>query len=142
MPPQQQGLSPADLQAIARMFAGARHDVELAVFRRSALTQAGQEFLTALAQVQTVAPRLRVSMREYRDSETLVERAPSLALLAADGTDLRVRFAGWPTGYEFSTLVATLADAMRGGTSLQPATLQALAELKQDVQIKVFTTPT
>ena len=124
------------------MFAGARHDVELAVFRRPALTQAGNEFLAALAQVQTVAPRLRISMREYRDNETVVERAPALALFAADGTDLRVRFAGWPTGYEFSTLVGTLAEAMRGGTALQASTLEALGGLKQDVQIKVFTTPT
>jgi alkyl hydroperoxide reductase subunit AhpF len=139
---EQRGLSPSDLQSVRQMFAGARHDVELAVFHRPSIPQAGEEVLSALAQVQTVAPRLRVGMREYRDGETLVERAPAMALFAADGTDLRVRFAGWPTGYEFSTLLATLADAMRGDTALQAATVEALDGLQQDVQIKVFSTPT
>ncbi len=140
--PAQRGLSQSDLQTIGRMFAGAQEDVELAVFRRPSLTQAGSEILSALAQIQTVAPRLRISQRDYGDGETAVERAPAMALFAADGTDLRVRFAGWPTGYEFSTLVATLADAMRGDSALQPATLEALDALQQDVHIKVFTTPT
>jgi alkyl hydroperoxide reductase subunit AhpF len=140
--PAQRGLSQSDLQTIGRMFAEAREDVELVVFRRSSLTEAGTEILSALAQVQAVAPRLRITEREYGEGETVVERAPALALFAGDGTDLRLRFAGWPTGYEFSTLVTTLADAMRGTPALQPATLEALDALKQDVQIKVFTTPT
>jgi alkyl hydroperoxide reductase subunit AhpF len=140
--PAQRGLSQSDLQTIGRMFAEAEQEVELAVFHRSSLTQAGSEIVSALEQIQTVAPRLRISQREYREGETAVERAPALALFAADGTDLRVRFAGWPTGYEFSTLVATLADAMHGSPGLQPATLEALDGLAQDVQIKVFTTPT
>jgi murein DD-endopeptidase MepM/ murein hydrolase activator NlpD len=137
------GLSEQDLERVRQMFASARRDVEVAVFRKPVLTQAGQDFLALIRQAEEAAAgRLRVREREYREGETLVERAPAVALFGPQGEDLRIRFYGWPLGYEFGTLLATAADAAGGGGALAPETLTALGNLRQTVQIKVFTTPT
>ena len=124
------------------MFADAAQDVDVHVFSGTARTQAAEQFLSVLAQVQTVVPQLQVTMCPYSDRETVVERAPALALFGADGSDRRVRFYGWPTGYEFSAFLGAAADAARTDSVLHADTLTALAGLKHDVQIKVFSTPT
>jgi alkyl hydroperoxide reductase subunit AhpF len=73
-------------------------------------------------------------------SEHGIDRVPAFLLKgAARG---RVRFFGMPSGYEFSTLIADLVDVSRGTTSLSAETLEQLASLNQDVNIKVFVTPT
>ena len=137
------GLSERDRAAIRQMFAGATRDVEVAVYRRGAMTEAGTGFLRALADVQTLTSRLQVSMHEYADREQTVERAPGIALRDREGNDLRVRFYGWPSGYEFTSFLTTVADAAAGPDGqLQPDTLAALEGLRSDVQIKVFSTPT
>lgn len=137
-----QGLPEQDARIIGELFAGASRPVELAVFRPAAQRQAGEDFLARLRQVQALVPLLRVSVRDYAPTETLVERAPAVALLGSDGTDLRVRFYGWPSGFELGSVVTAAADAARGGSALQPQTLEALAGLRADVQVKVFSTPT
>jgi hypothetical protein len=139
-----QDLPEQDARIVAQLFAGARRAVKLTVFRRGARIRAEEEFLARLAQIQGRVPGIDVEVREYADGESAVERAPAVALSAADGTDLRVRFYGWPSGYELGTLITAAADAARAdeGAHLQAATVQSLAGLRADVHVKVFTTPT
>jgi len=67
---------------------------------------------------------------------------PTIAV-GPDGEDAGVRFQGLPDGYEFTSFVETLASAGSAvGHGLQPETLDALAELPGDVEIKTFVTPT
>ena len=54
----------------------------------------------------------------------------------------RVRFFGIPSGYEFSALIADLVDVSTGTTDLSEETREYLGALTEDVNIKVFTTPT
>jgi alkyl hydroperoxide reductase subunit AhpF len=54
----------------------------------------------------------------------------------------KVRFFGIPSGYEFSALIADLVDVSRGTTDLSEETREYLAALTEDVNLKVFTTPT
>ncbi|HWO02053.1 MAG TPA: thioredoxin family protein [Blastocatellia bacterium] len=69
-----------------------------------------------------------------------IDRVPAFVLNgAARG---KVRFFGIPSGYEFSALIADLVDVSRGATGLSDETREYLATLTEDVNIKVFTTPT
>jgi alkyl hydroperoxide reductase subunit AhpF len=70
-----------------------------------------------------------------------IERVPALELKgpAAGG---RVRFFGLPSGYEFSTLIADIADLSTGATQLSEAARQELAGLESPVHLQVFVTPT
>lgn len=71
-----------------------------------------------------------------------VTGVPTIAV-GPEGEDAGVRFQGLPDGYEFTSFVETLASAgnpdVRG---LAPETLEALAGLTTDVEIKTFVTPT
>jgi len=49
---------------------------------------------------------------------------------------------GIPSGYEFSSLVESIMMVSRRESGLKDATKKALAELKQDLHIQVFVTPT
>jgi glutaredoxin-like protein len=72
--------------------------------------------------------------------------APAIRLLARreDGTlqDYGVLFYGTPSGYEFTSLIASLLMVSNGDSGLSPTTRQRLAELTDDVDLQVFVTPT
>jgi alkyl hydroperoxide reductase subunit AhpF len=71
-----------------------------------------------------------------------VTRVPTIAV-GPLGSDAGVRFQGLPDGYEFTSFVETIATAgSANGHGLQPETLEALAALPADVEIKTFVTPT
>lgn len=54
----------------------------------------------------------------------------------------RVRFLGIPSGLEFGTLLRSVIDVSRGGTTLAEVTKESLHGLSKDVHIRVFVTPT
>ena len=56
--------------------------------------------------------------------------------------DYGIRFLGIPAGYEFSNLIDAIIAVSRGEASLSEATKASLATLPNDVEIKVFSTPT
>jgi len=71
-----------------------------------------------------------------------VSDVPTIAVGPGDA-DPGVRFQGLPDGYEFTSFVETLASAgSESGHGLAPETLEALAALPADVDIKTFVTPT
>jgi alkyl hydroperoxide reductase subunit AhpF len=69
-----------------------------------------------------------------------VKRIPAIVLSGqAKGT---VRFLGIPSGYEFAALIEDLVDVASGETDLSPKVAEELLDLKKDVHIQVFSTPT
>lgn len=136
-------LADRDRQAITALFADAVRPVEVAVVLPGVPNPADRQgFRAAIQEVTEMIPLVTVRELGSAEAAGLVERVPGVALLRPDGTDLRVRFAGLPTGYEFSSFLSAVADAAAPETRLQPATAEALAELAADVHIKVFSTPT
>jgi alkyl hydroperoxide reductase subunit AhpF len=69
-----------------------------------------------------------------------VEQVPALVVEGA--RDYGIRFLGIPGGYEFSNLIDSIIAASSGEAALSDATKASLAELTDDVHIKVFSTPT
>src|SRR5262252_1082050 len=68
-----------------------------------------------------------------------IDRVPAFVVEgAAKG---RVRFFGIPSGYEFTAFINDLIDVSRGETDLSDETLDFLESLHEDINIKVFTTP-
>lgn len=129
-------------------------DVEIVFFteRPSPIIIPGrQECLTCedtrqiLEEVAGLSDKIKLTTHDLYEegalaSEHGIDRVPAFLLKgAARG---RVRFFGMPSGYEFSTLIADLVDVSRGATGLSKETLEYLGSLNQDVNIKVFVTPT
>ena len=69
-----------------------------------------------------------------------IDRVPAFVLKGAARGG--VRFFGIPAGYEFSGFIADLVDTAAGTTDLSEETRSFLASLTEQVNIKVFTTPT
>src|SRR5437764_769808 len=83
-----------------------------------------------------------VSTRREEATQWGVTEVPTIAVGPGDD-DAGVRFQGLPDGYEFTSFVETLASAgTENGHGLAPETLEALAALPADVEIKTFVTPT
>jgi len=136
-------LGDRDRAAVAQLFEGAVRPVHVRVVLPGGPgTGPTTGFRTALAEVAEMVPLIQVDECGPEAAGSIVERTPAIALFDAEGNDLRVRFYGLPAGYEFSSLLGALADAAAPQSALQPATLEALQSLEQDVQIKVFSTPT
>jgi glutaredoxin-like protein len=69
-----------------------------------------------------------------------VERVPGIVLRGQAGNF--VTFYGIPGGTEFPMFIESIVDLSRGEVLLSEESVKALAELEQDVSIKVFVTPT
>jgi alkyl hydroperoxide reductase subunit AhpF len=78
--------------------------------------------------------------RQYR-----VDKAPGLMIAGRHGDqilDYGIRFAGIPSGHEFSAFIHDIVFVSGGDSGLSPATREYLKGLNQPVLLQVFTTPT
>lgn len=74
-----------------------------------------------------------------------VDKAPGLVLTVFNEgqiTDYGVRFAGIPSGHEFSTLIHDLVLVSGRDSGLSPETRKVLKKLDKPVHLQVFVTPT
>jgi len=143
-----------DQQAIREhLSTGMTGDVEIIMFteRPSLIIVPGRESCETcedtrklLEEVSALSDKVSLTVHELasaRDqAESLgINRVPAFVLKgAAKGN---VRFFGIPSGYEFSALIGDLVDTSTGETELSDETRMFLDSLTEDVNIKVFTTP-
>ncbi len=90
---------------------------------------------------------INVETHDINESELVdkydVEMVPAILMLDKDGNDMRIRFYGIPSGYEFSTLIEDVIAVSKGGeVELSQKTLDALNELERPLKLQVFVTPT
>jgi glutaredoxin-like protein len=69
-----------------------------------------------------------------------VERVPGIVMRGMGGSF--VKFYGIPGGTEFPMFIESIVDLSRGEVLLSEESVKALAELTQDVSVRVFVTPT
>jgi glutaredoxin-like protein len=72
-------------------------------------------------------------------AELQLDKVPAIIVMADE--DVGIRFFGIPSGYEFTSLLEAIVDVSRGSTDLSEDTRQALKNLKNEVNIQVFVTP-
>jgi glutaredoxin-like protein len=97
-----------------------------------------------LKEVTALSDKLSLTVHDIKEAKEeadsyKIDRVPAFILKGASRG--QVRYFGIPAGYEFSTLIADLIDVSKGVTNLSEETLEFLASLTEDVNIKVFTTP-
>lgn len=138
-----------------RLEAELRNPVNVAVFsepasglyvpgRRDCATCAETEQL--MREVAELSDQIKLEIHNVREAADLasewgISGVPTVAIYS--GTDSGVRFLGLPSGYEFLSFLETLISAGSGdGFGLQPESLDKLKSVDEDVEIKVFSTPT
>lgn len=94
-----------------------------------------------------------IDLKEYdmnEDSELAekfqVDKTPGLVIASADEKgeimDYGIRFAGIPSGHEFTTLIQDLLIVSARNPELTPETMEFLDQLDQTIHLQVFVTPT
>jgi glutaredoxin-like protein len=69
--------------------------------------------------------------------------APAILMFDSKNKDMRIRYYGIPSGYEFSSLIEdVVATSKNGEVDLSESTLKKLQEIKEPVKLQVFVTPT
>src|SRR5262249_42609661 len=143
-------LSSENQSEIKKIFADLSGEVRLLFFtqRDSPLIIPGQDCPTCkdtrtlLEEVVALSDKLHLEIHEIpTDSDVArehgIDRVPAL-VMTADGVKGKVRYFGFPSGYEFSVLLGSLVDVSNANTDLEEDTIEALNGLDKDLHVQVF----
>jgi alkyl hydroperoxide reductase subunit AhpF len=141
-------LSDRDQAAVRKEFEKLTGPVKLVVFSQelspgAELCRQNEELVrdvAALAPEKVTVEVLNLAIDRERAASYRVDRVPAIVVEGA--RDYGIRFLGIPNGYEFSNLIDSMIVASSGQPGLSAETTTALADLTDDVDIKVFSTPT
>ncbi len=138
-------LSDKDATTLKELFKNMRDPVRLVFFSQTFACQYCKETKMILQEVADLSEN--ITIEEYNlvtDAEAAkaygIEMIPAIAVIG--NKDYGIRFLGIPSGYEFTSLVEDIMDVSKGEAKLEKETLDFCANLDQDVDIKVFITPT
>ena len=93
-------------------------------------------------ELQEASPDLiHLRVVDVTTEESDVQDVPTLTL-AFPGEAPRIRWQGLPAGYEFATVVDAVERVSSGAHGLSEASVEALGELREPVDVMVFATPT
>src|SRR5688572_17986418 len=140
-------LNERDQTAVRTEFAKLAGPVKLIVFSQALdaaeLCRQNEELVrevAALAPDTVTVEVLNLAIDRDRAAAYGIDRVPAIVVEGA--RDYGIRFLGIPNGYEFSNLIDAMIVASSGQPGLSAETQAALAGLGDDVDIKVFSTPT
>ena len=140
-------LNDRDQAAVRKEFERLTGPVKLVVFSQElAAAELCRQNEELVREVAELAPELltvevlNLAIDRERAAAYGIERVPAIVVEGA--RDYGLRFLGIPAGYEFSNLIDSIIIASTGAGALSEETQRALAELTDDVDIKVFSTPT
>lgn len=124
--------------------------VEVLFFGKKENCDYCEDTLQLLNEVVDISDKLSLSVYDVdQDAEIAkmykVDKTPGLVIAGRDGDqilDYGVRFAGVPSGHEFSSLVHDLVLVSGRDSGLSEASRQHLKDLNNPVLLQVFVTPT
>ena len=119
--------------------------VTLLFFTQTIACQFCRETQQVLEELAGLSDRIALEAYNFVNDKEIatkyaIDKIPATVVMGAK--DYGVRFYGIPSGYEFTSLVEAVVAVSRGKTRLSEATLAALAEIEEAVDIQVFVTPT
>jgi len=139
-------LSAQNVSQIRELFGELRDPVKLVVFSQSLaaadLCAQNEALVREVAEVSDAITVEVLNLAIDRDRAEAYGVTEVPAIVVEGARDYGLRFYGVPTGYEFSNLIDAIVLASTGEPTLSDATKTALAGLGDDVEIKVFSTPT
>jgi glutaredoxin-like protein len=138
------------VEQVKQVFQRLDQPVQLLYFGKQDDCETCEITMKLLQEVVEISDKLKLNVydldKDLQVAEKFhVDKAPGLVLVGKDGEELMdygIRFAGIPSGHEFSTLIHDLVLVSGRDSQLSPATRQYLAELKEPVLLQVFVTPT
>lgn len=136
-----------DKKAVQERLAGMTGDVKLIYFTQELECQYCRETGELLGELAELSDKLTVEVHNFQSDKDVaetykVDKIPATVIVGADGEDRGIRYYGIPSGYEFASLLEDILMISANDSGLDEETRKALAELKGDVHMQVFVTPT
>ena len=135
---------------IRGIFTNLQNPVHLIFFGSKRNCDACEDTRKLVEEVAALSEKLSLSIYDL-DSDAdaafryQMDKAPGIVIAAKDGdavTDLGIRYAGIPSGHEFSSFIQDILSASARDSGLSAATKSFLQALTHPVHLQVFVTPT
>ncbi len=138
-------LQDSDKEMIRKKFVGLAGNVDLIVFSQELECQFCKETREMALDLATLSSKIKVKIYDFVKNvdevgEYKIKKIPAIAIIGK--SDFGIRYYGLPAGYELSTMIDTLIDVSKGTTTLSEAIKKKLSEIKKDVHLQVFVSPT
>lgn len=135
----------SDKETIQKKFVGLAGDVELIVFTQELECQFCKETRELALDLGTLSSKIKVKIFDLvkdgdEASEFNIKKIPAIAIVGK--SDFGIRYYGLPSGYELAAMIDTIIDVSKGTTKLSEEIKKKLAEIKKDVHLQVFVSPT
>jgi glutaredoxin-like protein len=135
---------------IKDIFANLNQPVGILFFEQAQVCDYCNETLQLLQEVADISENLSLEVYDLdRDAEIAqkyhVDKAPGIVLVGKnsdDVVDYGVRYAGIPSGHEFSSLIHDLIRVSNRDSGLSDETRKLVKNIKNPVHLMVFVTPT
>ncbi len=134
---------------ILEAFASLKEPVKVLFFGSQNNCQYCDDTQQLLEEVTSLSEELSLNVYDVeKDAEVAaryqVDKAPGIVVAAQNGdeiVDYGIRYAGIPSGHEFSSLITDLIQVSGRDSGLQEETRAFLRDLKEPVHMMVFVTP-
>jgi glutaredoxin-like protein len=138
-------LQDSDKEIILKKFVGLAGDVTLIVFTQELECQFCKETREMALDLGTLSSKIKVKIYDLVKNvdevqEYKIKKIPAIAIVGK--LDFGIRYFGVPAGYELATMIDTIIDVSKGTTTLPDVIKKKLAEIKKDVHLQVFVSPT
>jgi hypothetical protein len=147
-------ISRKDRDALAKMAKAIKQDVDVTVYtqRTSPLVvpgvvpcetcEAAEQLVSELGEILPNLKPAILDLVEHREqaAQERVDRVPTIVMGGAAAK--RVRFIGFPSGYEAASFVQSVFEAGGATEELPTDVIDQLDVIEKPVEIKVFVTPT
>lgn len=135
---------------IQEVFTQLQHPVQILFFGQKEGCNYCDDTRQLIEEVAGLSGKLALSVYDMEDNKDIadqyqIDKTPSLVIAAKDGEkviDYGIRFAGIPSGHEFSTLIHDLIMVSSRESGLDEETRDFLKTLTGPVHLQVFVTPT
>jgi glutaredoxin-like protein len=135
---------------VRNVFEQLKEPVEVLFFGKQTDCDYCDDTIKLVEEVAALSDKLSLSIYDIVEdagiaSEYKVDKAPGLVLVGRDGDqllDYGIRFAGIPSGHEFSSLINDLILVSGRDSGLSQETRTILKNLNKPVLLQVFVTPT
>jgi glutaredoxin-like protein len=135
---------------VQEAFKQLREPAQVLFFGRKEDCQYCQDTLQLIEEVVALSDKLGLEVHDIEDELALaqqyrIDKTPGFMIAGKDGEqilDFGIRFAGIPSGHEFSSLIHDLILVSGRDSGLSSKARQVLQKLDRPVLLQVFVTPT
>jgi glutaredoxin-like protein len=137
-------------QQVTQFFEQMQEPVHVLFFEKKSDCEYCAETRQMVEEVTALSDKINLAVYDLEDDQAVagqykVDKAPGIVIAGKDGDqvlDYGIRFAGIPSGHEFSSLIHDLILVSGRDSGLSTQTKEILKGLDSPIHLQVFVTPT